>query len=212
MTDCFTGNSLTCVRGERLVFADLSFAVGGGEILVLRGPNGSGKSSLLRLMAGLARPSGGTICWRGAPAWDDPAAHRARLRYLGHRNGLKPALTARENLAFAAALFGGDAVDAALLRLGLAPLAHVPARFMSSGERRRLALARLVAAPAPLWLLDEPTVGLDDASLRSLLGMIADHRGGGGITVLATHGALDLGAETSLDMADFAVARPGVAA
>jgi heme exporter protein A len=163
-------------------------------------------------MAGLARPAAGALLWNGAPVWDDPGAHRARLRYLGHRNALKSALTARENLTFATALFGGGAVDAALDRLGLAALAQVPARFMSSGERRRLALARLVAAPAPLWLLDEPTVGLDDASLKVLIGMIADHRKGGGMVVLATHGPLDLGAAGTLDMADFAVGRPGVAA
>jgi len=213
MTDSFSGNSLTCVRGERLVFAGLSFTVGGGEVLVLRGPNGSGKSSLLRLLAGLAKPAGGALLWIGAPVRDDPVAHRARLRYLGHRNALKSALTARENLVFAAALYGGGgAVDAALDRLRLAALADVPARFMSSGEQRRLALARLIVAPAPLWLLDEPTVGLDDASLRVLVEMIAAHRDGGGMAVLATHGPLDLGGTGTLDMAEFAVARPGAAA
>jgi heme exporter protein A len=212
MTDSFSGDSLTCIRGERLVFDNLSFAVAAGGILVLRGPNGSGKSSLLRLLAGLARPAAGALMWNGAPVWDDPAAHRGRLRYLGHRNALKSALTARENLSFAAVLFGGGAVDAALDRLGLTALAHVPARFMSSGEQRRLALARLIAAPAPLWLLDEPTVGLDDASLRVLVDMIADHRRGGGMAMLATHGPLDLGEAATLDMADFAVARPDVAA
>jgi len=213
MSESFTGDSLTCIRGERLVFAGLSFALVGGDILVLRGPNGSGKSSLLRLMAGLARPAKGRLGWGRAPVEDDPAAHRARLRYIGHRNALKAALTAHENLAFAAALFGGAGdVDAALDRLRLTALRNVPARYMSSGEQRRLALARLVAVPASLWLLDEPTVGLDDASLRILVDMIAEHRRSGGMVVLATHGPLDLGVAGTLEMAAYAVARPGAAA
>lgn len=212
MTDRFSGDSLTCVRGERLVFSGLSFAVNSGEALVLRGPNGSGKSSLLRLLAQLGRPAAGALHWNGTPVRDDPVAHRARLRYVGHRNALKSALTARENLSFAASLFGGGAVDAALRRLRLSALADVPARFMSSGEQRRLALARLVAAPAALWLLDEPTVGLDDASLRALIDMIAEHRTHGGMVILAMHGQFALGRCGTLDMADFAIARPGAAA
>ncbi len=212
MTDRFTGDSLTCIRGERLVFANLSFALGAGEALVLRGPNGSGKSSLLRILAGLGQSAGGTLLWNAAPVREDPGAHRARVRYLGHRNALKAALTARENLEFAASLYGGGAVDAALGRLRLTALADVPARFLSAGEQRRLALARLVAAPARVWLLDEPTVGLDDASLGALIDMIAVHRRDGGLVVLATHGPLDLGGTGTLDMAEFAVARPGAAA
>jgi heme exporter protein A len=211
MSESFSGDSLTCIRGERLVFAGLSFTVGVGDALVLRGPNGSGKSSLLRLMAGLAQPVEGVLRRAGWPVHEDPAAHRAKLRYLGHRNALKPALTARENLEFVAALFGGGKVDAALERLRLGPLTRVPARFLSSGEQRRLALARLIAAPAPLWLLDEPTVGLDDSSLQVLTGMIADHREAGGMLVMATHGPIDLKEAGSLDMTEFAVARPGAA-
>lgn len=212
MTDRFSGESLTCIRGERLVFANLSFALGAGEALVLRGPNGSGKSSLLRILAGLGQPAAGTLLWGGAPVRHDPGAHRGRVRYLGHRNALKAALTARENLEFAAALYGGGMVDAALDRLRLTALAAVPAQFLSSGEQRRLALARLVAAPARLWLLDEPTVGLDDDSLGVLIDMITVHRRDGGLVVLATHGPLGLMETGTLHMADFAVARPGMAA
>ncbi len=212
MTDRFSGDSLTCIRGERLVFANLSFALNAGEALVLRGPNGSGKSSLLRILAGLGQHAAGALLWNAVPVRQDPGAHRARVRYLGHRNALKAALTARENLEFAASLYGGGVVDAALGRLRLTALADVPARFLSSGEQRRLALARLVAAPARLWLLDEPTVGLDDASLGALIDMIAAHRRDGGLVVLATHGPLDLGETGTLDMAEFAVARPGAAA
>jgi heme exporter protein A len=208
MPDSFTGEALTCVRGERVVFTDLSFAVSAGEALVLRGPNGCGKSSLLRVMSGLTRPAEGKLCWNGEPTAEDRLAHCGRLRYVGHLNGLKPALTARENLRFAAALTESmDRVDHALEWLGLSILSGVPMRFLSSGERRRLALARLAATRASLWILDEPTVGLDDTSLAAFLELVKEHCNTGGIAVLATHGPLDLPPHHTLDMAKFAVAR-----
>src|SRR3982750_4393460 len=154
---------LACLRGERAVFAGLSFRLDPGGALLL-GANGAGKSTLLRLLAGLLRPEAGLLLWDGTDALADRAAHAARLRYLSHQDALKPALTARENLSFFARLWGGQ-VDAALEALDLLPLAELPARVLSSGQKRRLALARLALAPAPLWLLDEPTVGLDAASV-----------------------------------------------
>lgn len=208
MPDCLTGQDLSCIRGERLVFTGLSFRLETGGALVLRGPNGSGKSSLLRLLAGLARPTTGVIAWNGEDVAADRAAHRARLAYVGHADAVKSALTAAENLAFWSGLRGEGDVAAALARLGLARHAQVAARFLSSGERRRLALALLAAGPADLWLLDEPTVGLDTASLAALEALIAEHRQRGGMVALSTHTEIALGAADTIDLGAFAVARP----
>jgi heme exporter protein A len=183
--------NLACRRGERVVFAGLSFTVEAGAAVLLTGANGAGKSTLLRLLAGLLAPAEGRLLWQGSDAFADRAAHAGRLRYLSHADALKPALTARENLGFFARLWGGD-VGAALASLGLAPLAELPARVLSSGQKRRLALARLALAPAPLWLLDEPTVGLDAASVERLGGLLAAHRAAGGMVLAATHLPLPL--------------------
>lgn len=205
----FAGEALSCLRSERLVFADLDFTLEPGEALVLRGPNGSGKSSLLRLMAGLIPPFDGRLLRDGAPVDDDPEAHRGTLAYLGHRDAVKPALTLRENVSFWAALARrpGD-VDAALAAFDLVELADTPGRFLSSGQGRRAALARLIAAPAALWLLDEPTVGLDAAAVGALEGLIAQHRAQGGVVVLSTHVGLAVPGERALDMRAFAPPRP----
>jgi heme exporter protein A len=185
------GQELACWRGERAVFAGLSFRLEPGGALLLTGPNGAGKSSLLRLLAGLIRPSEGRLLWDGADALADRIGHATRLRYLAHDDALKPSLTARENLDFHARLTGG-AVAPALAALGLADLGELPARVLSSGQKRRLALARLALAPAPLWLLDEPTVGLDAASVERLGALLAAHRGRGGMVMAATHLPLPL--------------------
>jgi heme exporter protein A len=182
---------LACWRGERAVFAGLSFAMAPGGALLLTGPNGAGKSTLLRVLAGLIPAAEGRLLWRGEDALADRAGHAARLRYLGHGDALKPALTARENLGFYARLWGGE-VAPALDALGLSELADLPARVLSSGQKRRLALARLALAPADLWLLDEPTVGLDAASVARLGALLAAHRGRGGIVLAATHLPLPL--------------------
>jgi heme exporter protein A len=186
--------NLACRRGERLVLAGISFAVPRGGALVLTGPNGSGKSSLLRLLAGLTPAEKGRLLWDGASVGDDAAAHRARIRFIGHQDAVKPALTVRENLAFWAGLqeAGEDAVDAALGRLGLDRLADWPARFLSAGQRRRLALARLLLAPAPVWLLDEATTGLDRDSIARFEAALAQHRAAGGLVIASTHVPLDL--------------------
>ena len=184
-------DNLACLRGERVIFAGLSFRLEAGGALLLVGANGAGKSTLLRLLAGLLAPAEGRLLWHGADALADRAGHAARLRYLSHQDALKPALTARENLDFFARLWGGEA-DAALDTLGLAPLADLPARILSSGQKRRLALARLALAPAALWLLDEPTVGLDAASVARLGGLLARHRDAGGMVLAATHLPLPL--------------------
>ncbi|MFC5308815.1 heme ABC exporter ATP-binding protein CcmA [Azospirillum picis] len=187
----FTGTELTCLRGDRLVFTGLDFRIGPGGALVLLGPNGSGKSSLLRVMAGLLKPIRGQLAWDGVPVPEDPDGHRAQVQYVGHLDAVKPVLTAAENLAFWAALAG--AADpaanalAALDRLGVPHIAGVPGRYLSAGQKRRLNLARLLAAPAALWLLDEPTVALDRAAIALFEGLIAEHRAEGGMVVLSTH-------------------------
>jgi heme exporter protein A len=206
----FAGQALACVRGGRLVFDELSFGVDAGAALVLTGPNGSGKSSLLRLMAGLSKPEAGALIWQGEDVANDIEGHRARLHYLGHLEALKPALTVAENLAFAAALRGGktgsDKIDRALAGLDLLKLRDLPARFLSQGQRRRVALARLLASPAPLWLLDEPTLALDRDSLALLMAALASHLAGGGIAVIATHVPIEIGTVTALDLGGSAAA------
>jgi heme exporter protein A len=210
----FEGRDLACVRGERHVFAGLGFAVPQGGALILHGPNGSGKSSLLRLMAGLLKPAQGSLAWDDRPVSDDPEGYRVRLQYLGHLDAVKPVLSAAENLTFWASAHGGGqgggqcgvqgGVAAALERIGLTGLAEVPARVLSAGQRRRLALARLFLAPADLWLLDEPTVGLDEDSIGRLQTGLADHRRDGGRVVVATHTAIDLPGAERLDLTAFA--------
>jgi heme exporter protein A len=183
------GRALACRRGGRGVFHGLDFAAAPGDLVVLRGANGAGKSSLLRMIAGLLPPAAGTLVWDGEDIAEDPGAHRRRLAYVGHGDALKPALTLAEHLRFHAKLRGADEAGcaAALDAFALAPLADMPARFLSQGQRRRAALARLLAAPAPLWLLDEPTNGLDAPSVDALAHAVARQRAGGGIVVAATH-------------------------
>ncbi|MGE5505295.1 MAG: heme ABC exporter ATP-binding protein CcmA [Actinomycetota bacterium] len=210
----FSGTSLGCIRGGRVVFAGLDFAVGGGEALVLLGPNGSGKSSLLRVMAGLLKPAAGQLAWGGQAVADDPEAHNARTHYLGHHDAVKPVLTVAENLRFWAALHhpsaetAGRAVDAALARFALGHLATMPGKMLSAGQKRRTNLARLLAAPSPLWLLDEPVTALDKASIKTLEAVLAEHRAGGGMVVLSTHADIDLPGAHELHLDRFAPADP----
>ena len=186
-----TAEGLAVFRGERLVFRDLDFSLAAGQALVLAGPNGSGKSTLLRLLAGLVRPIAGRLLWEDQDALADLAGHAARVAYVGHQDAVKPGLTAAENLRFAARLAGG-AVAEALATMGLDDLADLPARMLSAGQKRRLALARLALTAAPLWLLDEPTLGLDTASIGRFGGLLAAHRAHGGMVVAATHVPLPL--------------------
>jgi heme exporter protein A len=178
-------------RGERLVFRDLSLTVPAGGALVLAGPNGSGKSTLLRLLAGLVRPAAGRLLWDGEDALADIAGHGRRVAYLGHQDAVKPGLTVTENLRFAAAV-SERSVLAALQAVALQDLADLPARMLSAGQKRRLALSRLVLSAAPVWLLDEPTLGLDTASIERFGSLLAGHRAGGGMVVAATHVPLPL--------------------
>jgi heme exporter protein A len=193
----FQGEDLRCVRGGRIVFEALSFALAPGAALLLTGPNGAGKSSLLRLMAGLTRPDHGTMTWEGETILAEPEAHAARLSYVGHLDAVKPALTVRENLA----QWGDGDIDGAIARFGLNP--KLPARLLSAGQKRRLALARLVARPATLWLLDEPTVSLDKDSIANLMTLIAAHRAAGGMCAISTNVDLALTDANVLDLMRF---------
>jgi heme exporter protein A len=185
-----TAEQVSCLRGDRLVLDAVGFAVAAGGALVLVGPNGAGKSTLLRVLAGLKRLDAGTI------TFDGTSDYAGRAAYLGHLDAIKPALTTAENLRFAARIGGGDA-RAALDAAGLAPLAALPARMLSAGQKRRLALARLAVLAAPLWLLDEPTIGLDTAAIARFGDSLAAHRAAGGVVVAATHLPLPLpGADT----------------
>jgi heme exporter protein A len=193
---------LACVRGERLVFEGVSFALGPGGALELHGPNGSGKTSLLRLIAGLVRREAGALLWHGAEVADDAEAWRAEVAYVGHQDAVKPLFTLAESLAFWANLAGAGAerVGPALARFGLGRLAEVPARFLSAGQRRRLALARLLAAPRRVWLLDEPGASLDAEAAAALAQVMAEHRAGGGLVIAATHAPLGLEGAQALDL------------
>jgi len=204
------GENLACRRGERLVFRGLDCRLPAGGALVLTGPNGSGKSSLLRLLATLLTPAAGRLLWNGAPVAQDPAGYRGAIHYVGHLDGVKPALTPREMLGFWAALQGArrPALDAAFAAFGLDRVADWPCRWLSAGQRKRLALARLVAAPAPVWLLDEPGAALDTDGEARLEMAISAHRAACGSVAVATHQPIPLPGATTLAIDAFA-APPG---
>ena len=211
------GEALACRRGGRLVFAGAEFRLPAGGALVLTGSNGSGKSSLLRVLATLIDPASGRLTWAGIPVAADRAAYRAMIDYLGHLDPTKPAMTARETLEFWASLRGVSrpavaqaAIDAALDRFGLGASADWPCRFLSAGQRRRLALARLVAVPAAVWLLDEPTAALDSDGEARLASVIAEHQAGGGRVAVATHQPIALPGAAPIVLDEFAVS-PGEA-
>ena len=189
-----------------MVFTHLGFSLQRGDALVLRGPNGSGKSTLLRLLALLTPKRAGEILWQGEAI--DAEEHRQRLRFLGHADALKPAFSVLENLLFGARLAAPQTNTAdclaALERLGLRALAAQPTRFLSAGQKRRLALARLVASGGALWLLDEPMTALDAPSAETLLALIEEFRAKGGIVVLSSHGALEPRDAQTLRLQDFA--------
>jgi heme exporter protein A len=200
------GEGLACRRGGRPVFAGLDCRLPAGGALVLTGANGSGKSSLLRLLATLLQPAAGRLSWGGVTVAGDAAAYRAEVHYVGHLDATKPALTVRETLGVWATLHGAaaPAIDAALAAFGLEALAEWPCRWLSAGQRRRLALARLIAAPAPVWLLDEPTAALDPDGEARLAAAIAEHRAAGGRVAVATHQPLAVAGAEHIVLDDFA--------
>jgi heme exporter protein A len=203
-----SGQNLACVRGGRRVFSGVGFVVAAGQALVLTGPNGAGKSSLLRVIAGLIHPAAGSVVVDGG---DPELSVGEQAHYVGHLDPLKPALTVSENLVFWARFLNGRpdrrsaASEAAFLADSLAAvdlgdLAGLPAGYLSAGQRRRLSLARVLAAPRPVWLLDEPTTALDAASQQRLQSVMQAHLAGGGIIVAATHGPLGLAEPAALHL------------
>ena len=188
-------SGLTISRGERVLIRDLTFGVGSGEVVALTGANGAGKTSLLRALAGFLRPDTGTIAYEGA---DLHEARRRHLHWQGPLDGLKSARRAGDELAFQARYAGADAdgIAAAVDLLALTPLLNLEVRQLSAGQKRRLALARLIAAPRPLWLLDEPLSPLD-ARWRAVMGtLIQAHIDKGGAVIAAVHDSLPVPART----------------
>ena len=186
-----SGRQISCARGGREVFSGLDFEAASGQALAVIGPNGSGKTSLLRLIAGLLVPSGGSIDLEGGEA---ELTLPEQSHYLGHRDALKPALSVAENLSFWRDFLGGDAADASqcLAAVGLNHAAHLPAAYLSAGQRRRLSIGRLLAVRRAVWLLDEPTSALDAAGQSLFAGLMRDHLGRGGIIIAATHAPLGI--------------------
>jgi heme exporter protein A len=179
------------MRGGREVFAGLDFEAAAGDVLAVTGPNGSGKTSLLRLIAGLLVPTQGTVALEAGTA-ELTLAEQAH--YLGHRDALKPALSVMENLGFWRDFLGGEVFDArqSLQAVRLDHAAHLPAAYLSAGQRRRLSLARLLTVRRPVWLLDEPTAALDADGQKLFAALMADHLARGGLIVAATHGPLGI--------------------
>jgi heme exporter protein A len=193
------GRDLVCVRGGRQIFAQVSFAVAAGQVLVVRGANGAGKSSLLRTIVGLLRADAGQIELRGG---DPELTIAEQAHFLGHQDAFKPSLTVRENLQFWDRYLGDGTArpSAALDTVGLAALADFPAGYLSAGQRRRLSIARLIAIKRPIWLLDEPTAALDHGGQTRLAELMRAHQRGGGMIVAATHGPLGIDASNELTL------------
>ncbi|MCC6917933.1 MAG: heme ABC exporter ATP-binding protein CcmA [Alphaproteobacteria bacterium] len=181
---------LACRRGERVLFSGLSFSAGPGLTEIV-GPNGAGKTSLLRILSGVMASAAGRVQMSRGEVLLEAGSYAAVLHYMAHADALKPQMTARENLAFAAAWFGaGMSPEAALERLRLSRQSHLPVAYLSAGQRRRLALARCYMLARPLWLLDEPVASLDAAGRALVAELVAGHVMGGGTVVAATHDAL----------------------
>jgi heme exporter protein A len=199
MISSLTAEKLACARGERRLFDSLNFRVQAGQALAVEGANGAGKTSLLRLIAGFLAPAAGRLLVRTDVGESDDAEERGRLvGWLGHLDGLKPQMTVQEQLAFYAGLYAVPGADlaATLAQVGLSRQAELPCRYLSAGQRRRLALARLVVSRRPLWLLDEPFAALDTLGQALVGQLMARHCGEGGIIIAATHDPLGLGNES----------------
>jgi heme exporter protein A len=191
--------NLGCIRGDRRLFKGLSFSLAAGELIELRGPNGSGKTSLLRIISGLASPAEGEVRWQGESISALEENYSQAVAYLAHQNGVKDELSALENLRISSGVAGNvlskSEAEQILDKVGLSRQQHLPARSLSAGQRRRVALGRLLTSKAPLWILDEVLTSLDDAAIKLSRRFISDHLAKGGLAIIATHQNLDLAAE-----------------
>lgn len=190
-------SDLACVRGSRALFRNLYFKVEPGRALVVEGPNGAGKTSLLRTLAGFLAPAAGAIALRvGDSAIADAEERAKHIGWFGHQDGLKPQLTAQENLLFFARLYGSNPAHVVPMLdwAGLSRAADFPVQYLSAGQKKRLALARLKLSNRSVWLLDEPFAALDTAGKKLVEQMLAEHCATGGIAIIATHEAISLGA------------------
>lgn len=188
--------NLACSRNDQLLFSGVSFSVNAGQLLMIEGANGSGKTSLLRTLCGFILPDEGEVLWQGTDIRECMDDYLADLCYVGHNNGVKHGLSCAENLKIAAALAGTRQplnASAVLQPFGLGDHIHTPAQMLSSGQRRRLALARLAISHATVWILDEPFTSLDDKGKRFIGERMQQHLQAGGIIVLTSHEPVELG-------------------
>lgn len=188
--------NLACSRGDHRLFSGLSFALHPGQIMQIRGTNGSGKTSLMRTLCGFIQPDEGTISWGGVDVRELDGEYFAAMLYLGHHNAVKDELSALENLRISAGLFGDELDEkqaiAALRRMGLKGRERLPTKVLSQGQRRRVALARLLVSDAKLWILDEPLAALDVDAVAQIEGLLADHLARGGMVIFTTHQPLNV--------------------
>jgi heme exporter protein A len=194
----FSGSGLTLFRGDRCLFRNVDFAVESGELLVLEGANGSGKTSLMKAIVGMLELETGVLEWNGSPVGEQRQVFHGSLVWLAHRVGLKADLTLVENLRFEAALRpqASPDMEPVLERLGLTRLKPLPLRSLSAGQQRRVALARILLADVPLWLMDEPFTNLDRAGRGLVLRLVSEHLERGGMCVMAAHQDIEIDATT----------------
>lgn len=194
-----SASNLSCIRGDRTLFNGICFALQSGQWLQIEGENGVGKTSLLRIVCGLLTPDSGEVCWNSRQIRDTGDEYRAQLLYLGHTAAIKDDLTLLENLQLGATFGGqslttGDAINA-LRQLGQKGSENLMARHLSHGQKRRVALARLVLNRATLWILDEPFVALDSEAVRTVCSLLEAHLDGGGMMILTSHQAVAIDRE-----------------
>ncbi|WP_340163366.1 heme ABC exporter ATP-binding protein CcmA [Commensalibacter communis] len=190
-TNCFEVTNISAFHGEKLVLKNISFSLSSGESLIITGKNGAGKSTLLRILAGLRSPDAGQMTWNKADITENAIEHTQHIAWLSHQDSLKSALTAKENLLITSQIYKTD-LQAALKTVNLDHMADIPVRMLSAGQKRRTALARILLKPAQLWLLDEPSVGLDQETIEQLGLIFKKFTKQGGMIITTTHIPLPL--------------------